>query len=253
MRTKLLASASVPALAFAATLGIPEFSSTAHAGGLQKTWKPAAAAPLNRWQGLYFGGHIGAGQANWDGVYKNGSSDSTVFADRLNTDGVLGGFHGGFNIQRGRAVFGIEGDISFMDWSDVADAVSSSEEIAAEVDSLASVRGRLGVAMGEEQRVLLFASIGAAWADAEATVFSDGAGDSSAGVSFDFDDVGLVVGAGFEYAMTDSFRLRVDGSWYSFDQNESLSAVTEANAGDNLELEDAYSVRFGGSFYINPN
>ena len=95
----------------------------------------------------------------------------------------------------------------------------------------------------------MFASAGVAWVGAEARVCDDaGCTDGS---TFDFDDVGAVVGAGFEYAMTDNFRLRVDGSYYFINDNRDLSGVDEADTSDFLELDDVYTVRVGGTWYFN--
>ena len=248
MRSKLMCTSSVAALVLASGLAISTYSTEALADGHNV-----------KWGGAYLGVHLGAGQANWDGVFDCGptpgpvtctnNTSSAVFADHLQTDGILGGFHGGFNWQTGSLVVGIEGNFSFMDWVDREDANSSeTEAIVAQFDSLASVRARIGMVSGNRDQLLLFLSAGVAWADAGAELCTDSSCNDD---SVDFDEAMAVVGAGFEYAMTDNFRLRVDGSYYMFDDKKDLDPLQSGRSGDFLEIEEAYTVRIGGSWYFN--
>lgn len=230
----------------------PHLADDARGFDSESGFKGYAPAPVvNRWGGFYLGAHVGAGEANWGGGFDLQTADSAVLADQLDTDGVLGGVHGSYNWQFGRGVFGIEGDWSWMDWSDNARALDAdSHQITSEVDSLASVRARIGYVVGHDQSVLLFANVGAAWADADALACATTGCDSATDLQHvDFDDAGVVVGGGFEYAMTDQFRLRVDGSYYFFDDNTKLD-FDSAHQGDHLELEDIYTFRVGGTFYF---
>jgi len=211
--------------------------------------------PSSPWNGFYLGAHVGAGQANWDGTYKHTGTQSRVFIEDLEKTGVLAGVQVGYNMMYGNYLFGIEGDWSWMDLNSVAQSPSSSEQVTGEVDSLYSIRGRLGVAVDHDQRAMLYATAGVAWADADATVYESGRGDSSGGVEFSFDDVGGVVGGGVEWAASQSIRVRAEGLYYWFDDNKDIFArcgtACEADAGDNVEFEDVYTFRVGASYYFN--
>ena len=272
MRNKLMSTASIAAIAIAAGLGTAVFSPTAIADGYEPAGKGYAPAPVvNRWGGFYLGAHVGAGQANWDSLFskKSGSSGAkfTVF-ESLDTDSVLGGVHGGYNWQFGRAVVGVEGNWSYMDWDDTARRLrgsgSTEAYIIGEVDSIADVRLRLGYTVGHDQSVLLFLSGGLAWADASGQICADAkkcppssASSASKLENFDFDDVGGVVGAGFEYAMTENFRLRVGGSYYWFDDMNRKTRCVSSCGGSwakiqttGLGLDDVVTFRVGGTFYF---
>ena len=218
----------------------------------------AVAGGVTDWNRFYLGAHIGAGQANWDGILdtdnNNNDNNSFVFIDRMNTEGVLAGVQVGYNMMVNNVLFGIEGDFTWMDWEDVVKAVSSTEEVKGEVDALYSIRGRLGVAVDHDQRGVLYATAGVAWADADATVWESGLG-SDPGVKFSFDDVGGVVGGGFEWAASDTIRVRAEGLYYWFDDDVDLFAACgdacEADPGDFVKFEDVYVIRVGASMYFN--
>ena len=231
--------------AIAAFLTVP----VAQAADLPPPPAPIAPAPVVQgtdWGGLYLGLHVGGGAAYMDGVFENGSG-SAAYVDNLRLNGVLGGVHGGFNVDMGRLVAGIEADISFADWNDRAETGSDDEWADGNVDLLASVRARLGVTMFDE-RTLLYVTGGVAFPSA--TVESDRDGDSE---SHDFTDIGGVVGGGFEFASTQNLRLRAEGLYYFFDERVSAEGGSwpEATTGDYAKLEDAWVVRLGASWYFN--
>jgi outer membrane immunogenic protein len=215
--------------------------------------------PSSPWNGFYMGAHVGAAQNNWDGVYDITSTEDAVFFEDLQKTGITAGLQIGYNMMMGRYLLGIEGDWSWMDLHAVAEAVSDTEQATSNVDSLASIRGRLGVAVDEGQRALLYATAGFAWADADATFYSSGRA-SDTQVSFDYDDVGGVVGGGVEWAASQSIRIRAEGLYYWFDDKADLFEVCNAdnngpcsgaNPGDNIEYEDVYTFRVGASYYFN--
>jgi outer membrane immunogenic protein len=197
------------------------------------------------WSGFYIGGHLGYGWANMSGCFECGDADSELEAEDLDLEGIVGGLHAGYNVQMDSIVLGIEADVSFADMSDsegVPDP-DESEEQSADVDLLASVRARLGIALDD---VLVYATAGIAIPDAEwAVSTSANSGD------VEFDDIGGVAGGGVEFAMTESIRLRAEGLYYFFDDDESIEDLTGANTGESIEFEDVFVVRGGVSFYFN--
>lgn len=209
--------------------------------------KDSPAPAVHRWTGFYVGGQIGYGEANYDGVFDSGEANpnNRAFANDLDLSGVVGGVHVGYNLQRGNFVFGIEGDFNWTDWSDkVTDAAAGATDfVTGDVEYLATVRGRIGLAM---DRSLFYVTAGVAFADSEYTAFNGGNATSG---SLDFDDVGFVVGGGVEYALTDKLSLRVQGLYYHFDDRKDGSQLnTDSDAGDFAKFDDAYSVTVGLSY-----
>ena len=239
MRNQLKYSASVAALALASGLAMSA---------------PAAAVDLGpsgpsaySWQGFYLGGHIGGGEANTAGIFNGPAPSSSAVPLDFDLSGVLGGVHAGYNWDFGRFVAGVEGDWTGMDWQGIEYAFSSSEAGRATVDSLASIRARLGVTPDAERRVLLYGTVGAAWIDAEVqTASNDGFFDGTN--SFD-GEVGVVAGGGVEWAASNNVRLRMETLYYNFDESQAVNN-TSAVTGDFVELEDVWTARVGVSWYF---
>lgn len=200
---------------------------------------------MTDWSGFYVGGHLGYGWANMSGCYDCDDESSVLDAEELDFEGIVGGIHAGYNWQMDNIVFGIEGDVSFTDMDDSADAPASTEAQSAEIDLLASVRARLGVAFDD---ALLYATGGIAIPDANWEATGLGGGDDG---DVNFGDIGGVVGGGLEYAATDSIRLRAEGLYYFFNEKESVEDFTGAQPDEEIELEDVFVVRGGVSFYFN--
>lgn len=208
------------------------------------TLAPAAADEPFDWSGLYIGGHVGSGGANYDGVDHNSEcpGGSCSFAEDLDLNGIAGGIHGGINWQfddrlsGDRAlVLGIEADATFSDWTDQEG--TSSDNINGKVDLLASVRARAGIALDD---VLVFASGGIALPRAGYSSF-----DSTLG-SVDFDDVGGVVGGGMAWAVTDTVSVRAEGLYYIFNEYKDTSSLHYDNdPGDFAEFQNAWVARIG--------
>lgn len=134
--------------------------------------RPPVATVLN-WTGFYVGGFSGyAGQ--------NGDHDD-----------MKGGFAGGaigYNWQTSNVVYGLEADAG---WADVNTSISvPSITIKSKIDSLGSVRGRLGFAL---DKVLFYGTGGYAWANGEVSL--SGFGVTASQLNY---HSGWTVGAGVE-------------------------------------------------------
>ncbi len=226
--TKLL---SVLAVVSSAGIG------TASAGGDIKDYQPAI------WSGFYAGVQAGYAEAQYDGIFDNDGNSG--FASDLDLSGGVAGIHIGYNWQKNNILLGIEADVTFGNLSDaVADRDGGNDDITAgDINTLASIRGRLGVTSGS---LLIYATGGVAFADADYTVV-DTDGDQSSGTA-SFDTVGYVVGGGLEKAYK-GLRLRVEGLYYGFDDTIDTSnlAPTDSDDGDFAKFEDVWSVRVGVS------
>lgn len=213
------------------------------------------------WSGFYFGGHGGYGWADFEGTFDVGELDSdppavdeVIFLDALDVDGFLGGAHAGWNYQSGNLVIGIEGDVSVTSMDDeVFEAGGANELAEVEIDFLASLRGRAGVAV---DRVLFYGTAGVAYVTGEYTVTDEiGTPDELVG-SEDLDQFGLVAGGGLEWAVWDNLSLRAEGLYYLFGEHQDTSGilgdpfVTDGDPGDFVQLNDVVVVRGGASFHF---
>ena len=173
------------------------------------------------WSGVYIGGHVGYIWANID--VEDGADEETDF----NADGIIGGALLGANFQSDCLVFGIEGDIGFADADESHDINVLEDELEVGLDMNGHVRARLGFSSGD---IMPFIAAGLAIADVEAEV---GSGDDDSNVHF-----GFTIGAGIDWALSDSFILRAE---YLYDNYGSESY--EVNT-DDLDIDlDSHTVR----------
>jgi outer membrane immunogenic protein len=174
--------------------------------GSIKDIPPPDFIPAFSWTGIYLGAQAGYGWG--DASFKHDGIGSSAAWD---LDGWFGGGYAGFNWQLNSLVVGVEGDVNAADIdgsTTTVDAINFSSDI----DAVASIRGRLGLAA---DRWLFFVTGGWAWADAnhtqEQTVFPFDT------VSADTTLDGWTVGGGVEYAFTDHVIGRVEYRHYDFD------------------------------------
>lgn len=197
------------------------------------------------WSGFYLGAHVGYGDASFGGCIECGAS-SEASGSALDLSGVVGGGHAGYNFQSGSIVFGLEADATFMNFEDLGLTGSDDEFFNGSVDYLASIRGRLGVAM---DRTLIFATAGAAFQNAE--LFSCRDTDCPpGGDTAKFNDVGFVLGGGAEYAATDLISVRAEGLYYVFNDKVDASGFNSGSAGEYVKFEDAFVIRVGATFHF---
>jgi outer membrane immunogenic protein len=142
------------------------------------------------WSGLYLGGHGGYG---WESGSGSGLQGATY------------GVQAGYNLQLGPAVLGVEADYS---WSDAKDTgVSGLTNWTARLDSMWSVRARLGAMIGSN--VLLYGTAGYGAYDISLTgriVTPLVAGNISASAYTS----SFVVGGGAELLLTRNIMLRAE-------------------------------------------
>jgi outer membrane immunogenic protein len=201
------------------------------------------------WSGFYIGGHLGYGEANYSGEFddSDSGSDSDEDPNDLDLNGIAGGLQAGWNWQMNSFVLGIEGDVTFTDWSDhINDDTNTDESIEGDVNLLASLRLRAGLAM---DNWLFYVTAGGAIADAQydADDFDDCCGSDD---NIEFDDIGYVVGGGVEWGVSESWTIRAEGLYYGFNDEEDAGDLTidEETFDDKVEFEDAWVVRGGVNF-----
>ncbi len=168
------------------------------------------------WSGPYIGGHAGYTQ--------NYSPRKS-----LEVSGAVAGFHGGYNAQFGQLVLGVEGDYTFADanGSRIVPLGGGNGDLSvnANIDYLASVRGRVGIA--NSSGLMFFGTAGFGWSH-----FSTSA--SAPAVNFKFHREasydGVVAGGGVEYQFTPMIVGRVEGLRYFLDQQNGSGELNQWTA-----------------------
>lgn len=270
-------------LAAAAAFAVASGAMTIQASAADLDFAPPPPPFVPTWQGFYVGGHLGWGEGNVDfrqdlnifavDAFGNVTdSDFNTFRSGTNPDGIIGGVQGGYNWQWNALVLGIEADISFTDWDEKSVLFDSGVDPVAgliagesafgtastDIDFLASVRGRVGYALGN---VMIFGTGGVAWADADAearVVFEDAGGDVvELESSKSLDDIGAVAGGGVAWmVIPQTFSVGVEGLYYWFRESETLIDETfvvpggEADVRATAELHDAWVVRARADFHF---
>ena len=192
------------------------------------------------WSGFYIGGHLGYGEADisarpHEGETGDGNGD-------VEPNGIVGGMHAGFNWQMDSFLIGVEGDLSATGWSENTEfSDNSSRTFDADVDWLASLRARLGLALDP---ALLYVTGGIAFSDGSFLQISP---DGTA-VTGDYNAFGGVVGAGGELMLRPNFSIRAEGLWYFFDETEKDFGTHD---GAETNYDDAWVIRAGATYHFN--
>jgi outer membrane immunogenic protein len=190
-----------------------------------------APIPLYTWTGCYVGGDIGGGFAN-QGVLNSSQLPFAIIGsqDTVNTTAtgstVIGGGHVGCNYQWAPSlVIGVEADFSGTSLNAYANAQSTFAGVGASggginwsthLDSIATVRGRLGYAW--TPNTLLYMTAGGAWGRtsfSSTDIFFLGC-PACATTSFSNTSSGVVLGGGVEWApWSNNWTIRAEYLWYS--------------------------------------
>ncbi|MFT4150459.1 MAG: porin family protein [Paracoccaceae bacterium] len=192
-------------LALGATLAAP----AAFAGGLsQPVPEPVVAAPApiiapavdGNWGGGYVGVQLGYGKVKADSV-------------DVDASGAIGGIHGGYRWDLGKAVLGAELDYN-------ASNIDSSDPDA-KLKNLTRLKLQAGYDLG---RTLVYVSAGPAHAKA------DIAGDS-------YSDNGWFAGVGLDYQLSDQWTVGGEALYNKFDNFDKSGIDVD---GTTVQLKAAY-------------
>ena len=193
------------------------------------------AEPSPDWAGPYLGGHVGYGQATYEGY------DSAGCCIDAKPNGFLVGLHAGYNWQNGDFVYGVEGDVTATPGWAEGESTSGNpySGIWGELGGVASLRARLGMAFNDS---LVYATGGVAFAS------SAGIGCSTTGFCASQASpqvtVGGVAGGGIEWKVRPDLSWRVEGLYYIFDQDE-----REPSSSGHAGIQNAWVGRIGASWH----
>jgi outer membrane immunogenic protein len=209
------------------------------------------------WSGFYVGLHGGWGWADADAEYGDeyaneycGESYETKLiwlgqpgcAVGLEPDGGFVGAQAGFNYMFDNGLMlGVEGDYALASLNDSGEGGTGifNTHVDLEIDQLASVRGRLGMAMGQW---LPFVTAGWGWAQADRSTFNSLFGSSSESNWHD----GWTAGLGAEYAIDDRWSVKAEYRYYDLgEENYGVAAP----GGTNVDLE-LHTVQVGVNIHF---
>jgi len=224
-RSIILSGTSAIAIALAA-------SGTAEAADLlRKAPPPAPAVTYFTWAGLYLGGHLGYGSARTSVLDPDfPSSCCTDLA--THAVGAVGGLQLGYNWQAQNIVWGVEADVSAAGLTSSLVSIGGDHHTL-DVDLLASVRGRLGLAF---DRILVYATGGGGYVHGKGTS-EDAASPGRVSMS----QFNGVVGGGVEFAVNDHLILRAEALDYLVDKTTTLFI-------DNATIKDVWVARAGVNY-----
>ena len=186
-----------------------------------------AADPLGAydWSGPYFGVKFGGAiEGSADGGFAGATGD-------VGLDGVVVGIMSGRNFQFDHIVLGFDSDSSLTDISGSTTIGGQTGKVS--LDTLSTTRGRIGYAY---DRVLPYVTGGLATAQADFSL--EGAGSDNDEWFF-----GYTVGAGVEWAVTDTIAARLE---YQFIDLGSESISIGGNR-STASIDDLHVVRAGVS------
>jgi outer membrane immunogenic protein len=219
---KLLAGAALTALSggFAFAADLPA-----------KAAQPATAYDFT---GIYIGGLIGGGFSTHD------VSDPALgpllgepYAQGISASGFIGGADGGARRQFGKLVVGVEGDITWGNLNGTnasafgPSTLTISRAFTADTNWTGTTAATFGTTF--DPTVLLYGKAGVAWASTHYTDSWSVPGMPSFGGTASDTRVGWTLGAGVEWAVSNSLSLKAEYTYLDFGKHN--VAIDEAPAG----------------------
>jgi outer membrane immunogenic protein len=195
-----------------ATVSTLAVNAPAYAADMPVKARPVVAAPWT-WAGCYVGGHVGAVR-HTDEIR---GFEQSLGVGEINVEGKRTVFGGGgqigCNLQNQNIVYGIEGDFTkFRSKKDVPGPFDDDYWYRGEAFWVATVRGRVGIAVGAEGRTLLYGTGGVAVGSVRAGVLGFfGAGPPGVLVQTGKTTrAGWTGGVGIEHALAQNWTIKAE-------------------------------------------
>lgn len=219
MRSKRYLLATVSSLALFGAVSMAAAADLPARAPVMPVKAPIAAAPYN-WSGFYIGVHGGGAwldhkQTTFQSNGACGALFGTTSVCELDRFGGAFGGLAGYNFQSGQVVYGLEVDGSWLgvkksaSYPDIVGLNGSTVTLTGNVDWLATVRGRLGLAMSP---TLLYVTGGAAFGGVKSSWLTDATPPD--GVTVKKTKAGYVVGGGVEHAFAARWTARVEALFH---------------------------------------
>ena len=223
MRKQLLLGASF--IVAAPALGMVQASYAADMPVKAPVYKAPVIASLYNWTGQYIGiaGGYGWGHSNQaDPGITTGTTGTTGADGSYSLSGGIFGGTLGYNWQQGPWVFGVEGDYSWADISGSSNTCGASSGVphpcGSKIESLGTLRGRIGYAMGATGNWLPYVTGGLAVGEVNAW-------DSLTPASGSAFREGWTVGGGVEVGITQNWRLKVEYLYVDLGSQQMFNVV----------------------------
>lgn len=203
MRTRFYQVVALAAVLTAgATASSPVLSADMLPSGSPPVYVEGPPPPTQLFAGWWLGATLGGGTS---------TIDFSDVSDNIAGSGILGGGIGGWNWQNGPVVIGLEGDVVAADINGGRHFNAGANNVSPSIDTMADLRLRAGVAV--TPNLLLFATAGGAWADANLPITGPG------GASRDGTFFGWSVGGGAEVALGRNWSARFDYQFTDFNSD----------------------------------
>ncbi|MDJ0822118.1 MAG: outer membrane beta-barrel protein [Paracoccaceae bacterium] len=172
---------------------------------------PPVAPPITDWTGPYAGLLLSYN----DGDFGNGNFFPGDGEGELSGYGY--GLVLGYNFQSGNIVYGGEVTWSGLNVDGAEDCANPIFECGVEVENVATIRGRIGIAAGAKS--LVYATAG--WAAADVHAYTDDDGFFGVGRNGETKRLnGYVFGVGFEHAFNERFSVRAAILRHNFNEDD---------------------------------
>ena len=244
------ALATAAGVTFLATPAWAESAAAEVSPALPSTGSPLASLadkPFDTgeaWSGWYLGGHVGYAR----GTGKTSVSEAAPQSSTSSFGSLYGGVLMGYGVQlRSRLLLGLEADVSFPNFLDNEDMVSSRNttdgSVAERLDFLGRARGRLGYAL---DRWLVYGAGGLAWSLGRFIHSSNQTQTQEENLHF---RPGWTTGVGVEFAFAPRWITRLE---YIYDHFEEASAVFASGASAESTMA-LHSVRLALNWRFHPS
>ncbi|MDR3376883.1 MAG: outer membrane beta-barrel protein [Ancalomicrobiaceae bacterium] len=196
-------------------------------------------APDWSWTGFYAGAHVGS--ARILSHYNNPAADRYgpgyyAYGNVVDAAAALIGIQGGYNWQMPKSnwVLGIEADLSLLDSRGshsclTADSLIDSANCTTRAHAMGSLAARLGVAVGADNRTLLYSKLGVGLVNSANTETKNYDNFYRYPYGSSSTSVGALLGIGVEYALSNSLSAKLEyahtflGSGYTQQTEELLN------------------------------
>ncbi len=209
---------------------------------------PIAAPAIYSWAGFYIGAHVGYGWSDLDWTIL----PATVL-DHTGRGYVAGG-QIGFNWQWNKLILGVEFDGAASGIKGSVACPNAAFSCSHKIDSLWSLRGRLGTTLGAAQQLLLYATGGAAWAHAKYRAQSVATGlINPGGFENTTNHFGWVAGVGLEYMIAPRWSVKAEYLYYGLGSKTIDCTPLPAVGTTNCSFQpDVQTVKIGVNWHFGP-
>jgi outer membrane immunogenic protein len=200
--------------------------------GARPAVKAVAPPPVFSWTGCYLGVHVGGGKQSSDFI-----SEGT-----FGGVGAIGGAQAGCNLQWRQFVIGVEGEYwaSGLRDRDFGQGAFFTEEESSRNRWDGAISLRSGFAF---ERAFIYGKLGVVWGKFEYAIDASNNNPSTFTSRGDATFTGLLIGAGFEYALTDNWTTKFEYNYLDYGNKVVDFAFTDCNFGVCVSGTERFTVK----------